>query len=89
MSGKICHLGWLALIFVLFAAQAFGQFEVSPDHFDDSAATDAQKVQHKKTVRRQATAGKATPSVVTKQKLAAKRPGHVAQGKTKTVAQAQ
>lgn len=90
MSGKIRHLGWLPLSLVLLAAQAFGQFEVSPDHFDDAAAPAAQKVQHKKTVRRTATAGKAAPGVVAKQKqLTAKR--HTAQQArvTQTVVQAQ
>lgn len=86
MSGKICHPGWLALVFVLFAAQAFGQFEVSPDHFDDAATQTAQKAQHKKTTRRATTAKKAAPGVVAKQK---QQPAHAAQQQTKTVAQTQ
>lgn len=93
MSGKLRHPGWLLFASLLFAAQAFGQFEVSPDHFDDSATQATHKVQHKKTVRQQATAGKAAPGVVTKQKqLSAKRqtnqPAHADQRETKTVAQA-
>lgn len=40
---KIGYAGPAALLVLLFAASAFAQFEVNPDHFDNSQATTKKK----------------------------------------------
>ena len=55
----------LAFILLCCTAQAFAQFEVSPDHFDATPARVQKKVQHAKTVRGTAAAKRPATGVGT------------------------
>jgi hypothetical protein len=75
-----------AFISLLFAAPAFAQFEVSPDHFDAAPPKATQKVQHAKTVHK-TTATKRPASGVGKpgKRVAKKKtPGQTVSAKNKT-----
>ena len=63
MFKKFSRMAALAVIFWLFVAQAFAQFEVSPDHFDAPVPHVPKKVRRSKAVHK-TTAAARTPSGV-------------------------
>lgn len=50
---KFACAGPAAVLFLLFAAPAFAQFEVNPDHFDNQPPSTQKTAQVKKTSQRQ------------------------------------
>ena len=64
---RLAHV--LALSVFSLGAQAFAQFEVSPDHFDSSSATQA----HRRAAKTQAKSAPATTSVAARRKTSARK----------------
>jgi hypothetical protein len=73
MFKKFSRMAALAVVFWLFVAQAFAQFEVSPDHFDAPVPHVPKKVHHTKTSHKTATAARTPSGVGAKRKQPAKQ----------------
>ena len=68
MYKKLSRMAALAVIFGLFVAQAFAQFEVSPDHFDAPVPHVPKKIRYAKAVHKTAAAARTPSGVGSKRK---------------------